>query len=270
MTPPPRLVDLVLADLAAESDALDDLVAGLDSDGWRTPTPAPGWDVAHQIAHLAWTDEAATLAARDKAGWDALVTDALADPEGFVDRAAAEGAEAEPADLLARWRRSRRELADALATHPDGEKLPWFGPPMAPASMATARFMETWAHALDVAEGLAEAGLGAEVEPTDRVRNVVHLGVRTRDFAYGVRGLEPPAEPFRIEVTAPSGDLWTYGPEDASQRITGSAYDLARLVTQRVHRDDTDLVAIGGEANTWLSIAQAFAGPPGEGRAPRG
>ena len=57
----------VLADLAAEGDRLDALVAGLDEAGWRTPTPAAGWDVATQVAHLAWTDEASVAAATDKA-----------------------------------------------------------------------------------------------------------------------------------------------------------------------------------------------------------
>ncbi len=46
----------------------------------------------------------------------------------------------------------------------------------------------------------------------------------------------------------------------------GSAYDFCLLVTQRVHRDDTDLVAVGADAEKWLTIAQAFAGPAGEGR----
>ena len=52
-------LDDVLADLEAESAQLEALVADLDEDGWRTPTPAEGWDVAHQVAHLAWTDETA-------------------------------------------------------------------------------------------------------------------------------------------------------------------------------------------------------------------
>jgi uncharacterized protein (TIGR03084 family) len=99
------------------------------------------------------------------------------------------------------------------------------------------------------------------------VRHVAHLGVRTRDFAFSVHGLEPPTEEFRISLTAPSGDLWAWGPEDAEQRVTGSAYDFCRLVTQRIHREDTDLVATGDDAEHWLTIAQAFAGPSGEGRA---
>ena len=72
----------------------------------------------------------------------------------------------------------------------------------------------------------------------------------------------------RVELTAPSGDLWSWGPEDATQSVRGSAYDFCRLVTQRVHQSDTDLVAQGREATTWLGIAQCFAGPPGNGRGP--
>ena len=76
----------------------------------------------------------------------------------------------------------------------------------------------------------------------------------------------PPAEEFRVDLAAPSGDIWSWGPDTAAQTVTGSAYDFCLLVTQRVHRDDTDLVASGADAEHWLTIAQAFAGPPGEGR----
>jgi uncharacterized protein (TIGR03084 family) len=136
---------------------------------------------------------------------------------------------------------------------------------MSPTSMATARFMETWAHGLDIDEAL-----GVRSEPTDRVRHVAHLGVRTRNFAFGVHGLDAPAEEFRIELKAPSGELWTWGPEDAAQRVTGSAYDFCLLATQRRHREDLDLYAEGPDADAWLDIAQAFAGPPGTGREPKG
>lgn len=252
----------VLADLAAEGERLDALVSGLDDRGWRTPTPAPGWDVAAQVAHLAWTDEVALKAATDKEAWDAVVLGAISDPEGYVDAQAREVA-ADP-DLSGRWRRSREALHAALTAYPRGQRMPWFGPPMSAASMATARLMETWAHSLDVHEAL-----GAEVVDTDRIRHVAHLGVRTRDFAFGVHGLDAPAEQFRIDLVSPSGEQWSWGPDDAAQTLTGSAGDFCRLVTQRVHRTDTDLVADGPDVDRWLDIAQAFAGQPGEGRAPR-
>ncbi|WP_243060568.1 TIGR03084 family metal-binding protein [Nocardioides sp. SR21] len=262
------LLDDLLGDLTAEGDRLWAAVSGLDADGWATPTPAAGWTVATQVAHLLWTDEVATIAATDspegKDAWDAIVLEAIADPMGYVDAQAHEVARLAPTALLARWGAARDGLKTALQELPDGQKMPWFGPPMSAASMATARFMETWAHALDVYDAL-----GVAYEPTDRIRHVTHLGVRTRNFAFSVHELEPPAEEFRIDLVAPSGDVWSWGPEDAAQTVTGSAYDFCLLVTQRVHRDDTDLVAVGADAEKWLTIAQAFAGPAGEGRAKR-
>lgn len=256
------VLDALLTDLATEGAVLDAVVSGLDEEGWRTPTPAAGWDVATQIAHLAWTDEVAVTAATDKPGWDALVLEAIDDPEGFVDRCALAGGAVSPEALLTRWRTSRSGLVETLQAVPEGVKLPWFGPPMSPTSMATARYMETWAHSLDVHEAL---GLAYDV--TDRIRHVAHLGVRTRGFSFVTRGQEVPPADVLVTLTAPSGETWTFGSQDAPETVTGSAYDFCRLVTQRVHRDDTDLVAHGDGASAWLDIAQAFAGPPGAGRA---
>jgi uncharacterized protein (TIGR03084 family) len=255
----------VIDDLREESEELDALVAGLSPEQWASPTPAPGWSLAHQIAHLAWTDHAALLAVTDTDGFRARVERALAAPHTFVDDGAEEYARSAPADLLARWREGRAALDGALRSAPPGARFPWYGPPMSAASMATARLMETWAHGLDVADAI-----GVVRPPTARLRHVARLGVRTRDFAYGTHRLTPPADPFRVELTGPGGDLWTYGPEDAGQRVTGPALDFCLLVTQRAHRADLALTADGPDADRWLDIAQAFAGPPGEGRPPAG
>lgn len=259
------MVDLtaLIDDLLTEGDELDSVVAGLPERDWARPTPAPGWTVAHQVAHLAWTDDRALLSVTDPDGFVAEITRVLSgdSPQRWVDESAEEGSRTPPAELLERWRRGRAGLAEALAAVPDGMKLPWYGPPMSAASMATARLMETWAHTTDVFDAV-----GLHREPTGRLRHVAHLGVRTRDFAYGVRGLTPPAEPFRVSLVAPDGSLWTWGPDDAAQRVTGPALDFCLLVIQRIHRDDTALVAVGADADRWLDIAQAFAGPPGDGR----
>lgn len=270
------VLDDVIADLAAEGDQLRAAVAGLDADGWATPTPAEGWSVATTVGHLLWTDEVAVLVAGSltddgKEAWDEVVLKAIEDPTGFVDKGALELGALPPAELLARWDAGRAALVEALRAYPDGLKMPWFGPPMSPTSMATARFMETWAHALDVYDALVPTGsIAGRPEVTDRIRHVAHIGVRTRNFAFANSGLEAPAEEFRVELTAPSGASWTWGPTEATQKVTGSAYDFCQLVTQRVHRDDTDLVAVGEDAATWLTIAQAFAGPAGGGRPPAG
>jgi uncharacterized protein (TIGR03084 family) len=258
------LLATVLADLAAEGDGLEALVADLPAAAWRTPTPAPGWDVATQIAHLAWTDEAAHAAATDRMRWDALLRQARDDPEHAADTAARAGAQATPDELLDRWRGARAQLAETLRDRPPGHRIPWYAGPMSATSMATARIMETWAHGLDVRQAL-----GVAPEASDRIRHVAHLGIWARDYAFSLHGLDAPDDLFRVELTAPSGGLWTWGPEDATQRVTGTAYDFCLLATQRVHRGDTALVAVGREADRWLDIAQAFAGPPGGGRESR-
>ncbi len=251
----------IVDDLRAESDELDALVASLPDDRWREPTPAAGWTVAHQIGHLHWTDRGSLLSVTDEDGFADLLKTALTDPIGFVNTAADELAAVPPAELLADWRATRSQLHDALLTVGDGRKLPWFGPPMSAPSMATARLMETWAHGLDVADAL-----GVTRTPTARLRSVAHIGVRTRDFAFVINELAPPPEPFRVELHAPDGEVWTWGPSDAAQRVTGSAEDFCLLVVQRRPLGELDVAAVGDAAAHWLTIAQAFAGPPGPGR----
>ena len=251
----------VLADLAAESADLDRTVSGLPADALSRPTPAPGWTIAHQIGHLLWTDRISLTAVTDEAGFARVLTVAQTDPAGFVDAAADELAAVAPAELLTDWRVTRVRLHEALLTVPDGRKLPWFGPPMSAASMATARLMETWAHGLDVADAL-----GVKRPATERLRSIAHIGVRTRDFAFAINNLAPPTEPFWVELRGPGGDTWSWGPPDAAQRVTGSAEDFCFLVTQRRPASALDVTAHGPDAQRWLGIAQAFAGPPGRGR----
>jgi uncharacterized protein (TIGR03084 family) len=98
---------------------------------------------------------------------------------------------------------------------------------------------------------------------------VAHIGIRTRDYAFAVHGQAPPREEFRVELTGPAGEQWTWGPDDATNRLSGDAVEFALVVTQRVNRHDTGLVATGADLLRWLDIAQAFAGPPGPGRPPR-
>lgn len=252
----------MVADLRAESDELDALVADLPAARWSESTPSPGWTIAHQIAHLLWTDRVALTAVTDEAGFAAVLEEASKDPSGFVDAGAEELALTPPDELLADWRRTRSRLHDELLKVADGRKLPWFGPPMSAPSMATARLMETWAHGLDVADAL-----GVDRPATARLKSIAHIGVRTRDFAFAVNGLAPPADPFLVELSAPDGSTWSWGPGDAAQRVTGSAQDFCMLVTQRRPRSQLDVTATGADAERWLGIAQAFAGPPGRGRA---
>lgn len=254
----------IVAELRAESGQLDALVAALPEQGWRTATPAPGWTIAHQIAHLFWTDRVAVVAVTDEAGFAEFLTLAAKNPGGFVDEGAEELAATPPTDLLAEWRQMRVRLHDELLRVESGRKLPWFGPPMSAASMATARLMETWAHGQDVADAL-----GVQRVPTARLRHVCHLGVATRDHSFRLRGLPAPAADVAVELSGPDGALWTWGSTSDGQRVSGPALDFCLLVTQRRHRADTALVAEGDVATAWLELAQAYAGAPGPGRRPQ-
>lgn len=251
-------LDTVLADLTAESEELDAFVSTIDPDQWSVRTTPEGWTVGHQIGHLHWTDEMSLLAIRDEAAFTAGFEEMLPHADTMVDDEAAALAGLPVEDLMTRWRTTRQELAEALGGVPDGEKVPWFGPPMSPMSMATARLMETWAHSLDVYDAF-----GADKPRTDRIRNVCHIGVRTFSYVHMVRGEEAPAVEVRVELTAPSGEVWTWGPEDAEERVTGDAWDFALLATRRRHRDDAKVKASGDHADHWLDIVQTFAGAPG-------
>lgn len=257
------VIDEILADLEAEGDDLDALVSGLSADQWRLPTPAPRWTIAHQISHLASSARLAALAATDPAAFTSRREELGKDFNETTDAGAAEFADSPPEKLLAHWRDTRRALEDALAAVPAGQRLPWIVTPISPATMASVRLMELFGHGQDVADAL-----GVERPGTDRIVHLARFGVRTRDYAFVSRGLTVPAEEFLVRLAAPGGGEWTWGPEDAAQSVRGPALDFCLLVTQRRHRDDLSLVASGPDADRWLDIAQAYAGPPGAGRAP--
>jgi uncharacterized protein (TIGR03084 family) len=258
------ILDGVLADLAAESDQIESWVTPVDDVDWTTVTTPEGWTVTHQIAHLAWTDRASLTAIAGGEPFDAVLNLALQDPLGFVDAETERwAAELAPPEQLARWQHGRSALAEALRAVPDGTKLPWFGPPMSPTSMATARFMETWGHGHDVAEGL-----GRTYPQNDRCKHVCHIGVRARANAFAMNQQEDPGDDIRVELVAPGGELWTWGGEDAENRVEGKGYDFALLAIRRRQRDDVDVRAIGPVAEQFLDVVQAFAGMPGNAPKP--
>ncbi|SNT64920.1 TIGR03084 family protein [Asanoa hainanensis] len=252
----------LLTDLDAETAELDALITNRPASDWDRPTPSAGWTVAHQIAHLAWTDHAALLATTDDAQFVALLAPLADDPDRIADQGA-EDFLAPPDELRQRWLAGHRDLVEALRAAPPGKRIPWFGNLLAPQSMVTARLMETWAHGLDIADAL-----GVTRQHTDRLRHVAFLGFRTLGHSFLAHGRAVPTDPVRVELVAPDGTVWAFGPEGAKDRLTGPAVDFCMLVTQRRHPDDLALETTGPVAAEWLKVAQAFAGPPGAKREP--
>ncbi len=253
----------VLDDFAAEGADLDELVSRLEPDQWHAATPAPGWTIVHQIGHLESSNRLTALAVTDPTAFIARRDSMAADFDANIDATASAYLSQPPAALLADWRSARADMLAALASVPAGERVPWMVVPMSPAGLASTGLMELVGHGQDIRDAV-----GADWPATDRIRHLVWLGVRTRDFAFTNNGLTPPGAEFRVELTAPSGELWAFGPPDAVERVAGPAADFCLLVTRRRHRADLRLTADGADADRWLDIAQAYAGPPSAGRQP--
>jgi uncharacterized protein (TIGR03084 family) len=261
---------LLCDDLAAEQAAVDALVADLDDEGWRRPTPAPGWTIRDQVAHLAFADARTRLALDDPDAFAAVRDADTADRPAFARRMAGSDSGEGP-EALALWRSKRDAVVARLREIDPATRVPWYGPSMSPTSIATARLMETWAHGYEIAEAV-----GAELPVTNRLRHVAHIGVGARRFSFVVNGLEPDDRPVRVELLSPDGaETWTWGDPDAEDVVRGGALDFCLVVTRRRLVGDTALEVRGPAATEWMAIAQAFAGPPGpdpsrpRGAAPR-
>jgi uncharacterized protein (TIGR03084 family) len=256
----------VCDDLAVESAELLAVLAPLTRAQWLLDTPADGWTIRDQIAHLAFFDETGRLAATDAEAFAASTAKLMsgADPmAGPVER----GRSMEPFDVLAWFTTVRADMTETFRSLTGSTRLPWYGPPMSATSFATARLMETWAHGQDVLDAL-----GLTRVPTARLKHIAHIGVRARAFSYATNGRPVPEGDIAVTLTAPDGSDWSWNqPTDGSEpenSVIGDAHEFCLVVTQRRHIADTSLDVRGPLAEDWTRIAQAFAGGPGTGRQP--
>jgi uncharacterized protein (TIGR03084 family) len=256
-------VSEVRDDLIAEQDELDRVVSSLSEEQWQLATPSAGWTVADQIGHLTYFDDTAALAITDPDAFTAGVSELL-ETFGDADDPTLRASRAlTSAELLAAWRNNRHRLAQVTLDLADDARIVWYGPSMGSKSFLTARLMEAWAHGQDIVDAV-----GATRPPTDRLRHIAQLGFITRRWSYVNRGQVSPEVAVRVELEAPSGATWTFGPDEAAEFVAGSAEDFCLVVTQRRHVDDTSLEVHGAAARDWMERAQAFAGAPTDGPAP--
>lgn len=252
----------LLDDLRAESDYLIGQLRTLSAGQWALPTPAPGWTIADQVSHLAFFDDSARLALTNPGQFRVEADELIAGGWDFPDRIAEAHRHDSPEFLLDWFTRSRSALIEVFASSDPKLRLPWFGPDMSVASSATARLMETWAHGQDVYDTV-----DVPHPATPALRSIAHLGVATFAFCHTNNDLPVPDEPVRVVLDSPDGQQWTWGPEDAAHTVAGSAQDFVLTVTQRRHWSQTGLRVQGTVAQSWLEIAQAFAGAPSRRRA---
>jgi len=251
----------ICQDLKAEYDALDTIVQELSDHQWQTQTPFFNWSIKDEISHIAYFDRAAYYSATDHKAFQKDMEEML---EGFVDytqmhnKVNSVGGNMSSGELLSWWRKNRKLLIDAYTELSPKDRLPWYGPSMSARSSATARLMETWAHGQDIVDAL-----GIKRKATERLRHIAHIGVSTFQWSFKNRQMSAPENPIYVALNSPSGDIWKWGPADAKESVSGDAEDFCLVVTQRRNIEDvSSLQTKGDNANQWMKIAQAFAGPP--------
>ncbi len=258
----------VIADLVAEQEALDAVVAPLPAADWDLDTPSPRWAIRDQIGHLAFFDDTAALAISDPNGFvehrNEFASAAMSNPKAGDELTLGRTRAMTADELLAHWRDCRNRLAEAAATCGEKDRIEWYGPSMGAKSFLTARLMEAWAHGQDICDTVS-----VEREATDRLRHIAQLGFITRGWTYINRKMEIPEGDVRVELTSPSGDTWVFGPDDADATVRGLAEDFCLVTSQRRNLADTGLEIDGEIAQDWLEKAQLFAGPPSNPPDPR-
>ena len=242
----------VVDDYLAETARLEGILSTLTEAQWLTESGASGWSVADVVLHLAQSDETVVASASG------------ADPRegvaGTVDDWAARKVAAEratPAEVFARWKKARDAAADALRTADPQAPLNWVAGPVKPATLATTRLAEHWAHGLDITEPL-----GIDFPDTNRLRHIAWLAHRTLPYAFSLAGSPASEEPaaVRCSLTAPDGaTAWTFGPGDAESGISGPAGAFCRVAAQRLDPAASGLQATGPHGATALRVVRTYA-----------
>ena len=249
------------ADLRAEGAALHAFIAGLTASDWTRPGPFKQWTVSEVLQHLMVGDWFNFLAISAPERFDSIMAARRVAREAGAPRTSGvetlDQAPGEGHTLLDSWMRGLLRLCDLFASCEPRQRMRWVGPDMSVRSAATARLMETWAHGQDVYDLMR-----VRRPAFDRIRHIAVLGVNTYGWTFANRGLEPPGPPPRVELTAPSGALWSWNDVQADNRISGAAVDFCHVVTQGRNIAEVSLDVVGAPAKAWMSIAQCFAGTP--------
>ncbi len=245
-------------DFMEECFVLAKAVEGLDDADFNQVTQFKGWTINDVLVHLHFWNKAANVSLQNPDAFQAMLAEIMA---SFADsglRAYENGAVSERGPVLRDvWWAMFEDIGQGWRDVDPKTRVSWAGPDMSVRSAITARQMETWAHGQEVFDTLGKV----RVE-TDRIRNIVVLGVNTFGWSFKVHDQEVPELVPELSLTAPSGDLWFYGSNDSRSRIEGSAVEFCQVVAQTRNIADTNLTLIGSVANKWMEIAQCFAGPP--------
>jgi uncharacterized protein (TIGR03084 family) len=237
-------------DFAAEAKRLENVLEVLTEAQWLAESAAEGWSVADVVLHLAQSDEGVVASA------GAADRPLDADTSGTVDDWAARlvaAERAEPAEVFSRWRRARKAAEEALRAADPQVPLQWVTGRLKPATLATTRLAEHWAHALDIT-----GPLGVDYPDTGRLQHISWLAHRTLPYAFSLAG--EPSAPVHCSLTAPDGvTTWTFGPQDAESEISGPAGAFCRVAAQRLDPANSGLTVSGPHGAMALRLVRTYA-----------
>ncbi len=243
-------------DFREECDVLANEVSGISESEWKMPTQFKNWTLNDIFVHLHFWNEMADWSLTDERSFrKRLQKVAVGLQAGSMRPIENSVIKLHGRQLFDVWRKFSTKMSERWSDLDPKLRVPWTGPDMSVRSSMTARQMETWAH------GQAVFDLFGRVRPeSDRIKNVVVLGVNTFGWSHKVQGLPIPEQMPKLELKAPSGSVWTFG-EDGAGSISGDAVEFAQIVTQVRNVLDTNLKREGEVANSWMASAQCFAGP---------
>lgn len=243
------------ADFLEECDTLYGLLQNLDESDFEKTTAFKGWTINDVLVHLHFWNRAADLSLTDGDRLIALVGDVFAAPtlRGFENDFVPERG----LTLLELWHSFYNDMAERWIFLDPKLRVKWAGPDMSVRSSITARQMEHWAHGQEIFDLL-----GKDRPESDRIKNVVILGVNTFRWSFKVQGQPTPEHMPSLELTSPSGNIWKFGEANNAGYISGLATEFCQVVTQTRNIADTALHVEGDIAKTWMEKAQCFAGPP--------
>ena len=250
----------VCNDFYDEVTELKQFLKNLKEEDWHKETGFNQWTPWDIVAHLHFYDEFSLIALRGGDAFDYAKEEILKDyKEGKSNQMIArlKYSDLGGNELLKKWEKTAFKLSKSLGERDVKMRIPWFGPDMGVQMFVTARYMETWAHSQAIYDLLK-----IKRHHTDRIKNVVVIGLKTFSWTFNNRKMDLPGEVPYLKLLSPSGEIWEWNEENETSSIIGSAIDFCQVVTQVRNINDTNLTLIGEAALKWMEIAQCFAGPP--------
>lgn len=245
-------------DFIKESEILFKLLSGLDDSQFEQPTLFKSWTINDILVHLHFWNMNAHASLNKPDEFDQMMASFFSAIQiGKLRPYENKVIKERGLKLLQKWYELSQKLGGDFSHVDPKLRVKWAGPDMSARTCISARQMEVWAHGQAIFDLL-----GKDRPESDRIKNVVILGVNAFGWSHLVHELPMPDEMPHLKLIAPSGDTWKFGEVLNPNIISGQAIEFSQVVTQTRNVADTELNVIGEVSQVWMENAQCFAGPP--------